>query len=116
MPRQSQALLWSGKSWLLSNFYLLTQTQEVDSMHDLKTRAKSKNAVRCGATDDPNQRKYGYSHHIHGTMFYCRVSNMHSAEDELLSYKDWPDNVQKTSNAKAIRGYVYVIVQDKKDQ
>ena len=73
------------------------------------------NATRCGATIDPEERKYGYSRAsvgMTGTMYCLAVDNQYKEENELLNFKDWPANKQKRSNAEEKPGYVYVIVED----
>lgn len=82
------------------------------SKQQLYTIAKWRNAVRCGATDNPDERKYGYSRRYVGTMYCLPVENMHQEENQLLSLKDWRDNVQKVSNVGEMKGYVYVIVDE----
>lgn len=82
-----------------------------DQLHEV---GRSSKATRCGATNDPEKRKYGYSRSsvgMSGTMYCLKVDNQYRAENELLGLKHWVDNVQKTSNVHATPGYVYVIVE-----
>ena len=82
------------------------------SKEQLYAIAKWSNAVRCGATENPDERKYGYSKRYVGTMYCLPVENMHQEENQLLSWKDWRDNVQKVSNVGETKGFVYVIVDE----
>ena len=82
---------------------------------ELNRIAQQDNAIRCGATDNPNERKYGYSRSsvgITGTMYYHPVKNQYKEENKLLDLKDWSDNVHKTSNVGEKKGFVYVLVED----
>ena len=80
----------------------------------LKQKAKQVNDERVGATKDIERRRGEYERNGYsGTMYYCKVLNMKSEENTLLneckSSGVCPRNVQKTSNAQASEGYVYVI-------
>lgn len=74
--------------------------------------AKSAQATRCGATNDPHQRKYGYSRSstgMSGTMYCLEVQNQYKEENELLGFKAWEKNKHQISNVNSEPGYVYVI-------
>lgn len=93
--------------------YMHMQVEYVKNERELHKIAKQDNANRCGATDDPNDRKYGYSRSSvgkTGTMYCLQVDNQYKKENELLNLKDWRDNVQKSSNVGEKKGYVYVLV------
>ncbi len=85
----------------------------MSSREELYKKAESDRATRCGATVDPQQRKYGYSRDMSGTMYCWKVDNQYKEENELLKFKDWDMNVQKSSNVHGERGYVYVIYENK---
>jgi hypothetical protein len=92
------------------------QVTEVFSREELYKKAESDWATRCGATNDPQQRKYGYSSPstgISGTMYCLKVENQYKEENELLKFKDWEKNKHKISNVHGEPGYVYVIDEDK---
>lgn len=82
-------------------------TQEV-----LKEHIRSGNAVRVGATVDPNRRlgqyqREGYS----GTIIFAETQNMKKAENGLLEEcKTCSLNIQHSSNVGEKPGHVYVII------
>ena len=85
------------------------------SKEELYRIARGDEATRCGATGDPNERKYGYSRSsvgMRGTMYCSKVDNMNQEENKLLRLKNWTDNVQQRSNVSRAPGYVYVFVKD----
>ena len=84
----------------------------IEELYDI---AKCDKATRCGATGDPNNRKYGYSRSsvgMSGTMYCSKVDNMNQEENKLLSCKNWTDNIHQRSNVARAPGYVYVIVEN----
>ena len=81
----------------------------------LKQKAKQVNDERVGATIDIERRRGEYERKGYGgTMYYFKTANMKNAENILLneckSSGACQRNVQKTSNAAASEGYVYVII------
>ena len=88
------------------------QVNRVSSKTELHNIAHSKNAVRCGATINPEKRKYGYSTQNSRTMHVLEVNDMYSEENQLLSLKNWRDNIQQTSNVGSKKGNIYVITEN----
>ena len=66
--------------------------------------------ARAGSTGDIVRRRdeYVYKKGYAGTMYYAETDNMKKSEDILLVH-NFPDNVQRTSNAEEKPGYVYLI-------
>ena len=86
------------------------------TQEQLKQFAQQGNAVRVGATNDPHRRAGEYSREgYRGTMYYASTQNMQRAEDNLLASckakHACAENFQRSSNAKAEPGYVYVILE-----
>lgn len=91
------------------------QVEYVPKKEELYRIASSNRATRCGATEEPDRRKYGYSRSsvgMTGTMYCLKVDNMYQEENNLLSFKNWTGNVQKRSNVAGTPGNVYVIVEN----
>ena len=88
------------------------QVKRVSSKTELYNIAQLDNAVRCGATINPEKRKYGYSTQNSITMHFLEVKNMYSEENQLLSLKKWRDNIQQRSNVGSKKGNVYVITEN----
>ena len=66
--------------------------------------------VRGGCTIDPYRRKAEYEREGYiGTMYIATTKNMKKAEDRLLAARDFRHNVQRSSNAQEIAGYIYII-------
>lgn len=87
----------------------------MSSKEELYDKANLAGATRCGATNDPDKRKYGYSRSsvgMSGTMYCLKVNNQYKEENELLRIKDWKKNKHKISNVDATSGYIYVIVEN----
>ena len=73
--------------------------ENVSTQAELHRRAKKRDAIYVGATDDPHRRlrdhaKEGYS----GTMYVARTENMRLAEDKLLKSGSYRYNTQELSN------------------
>lgn len=87
----------------------------MSSRQELYKKAKLDQATRCGATNDPYQRKYGYSRSsvgMSGTMYCLKVNDQYKEENKLLGFKNWEKNEHKTSNVNSKPGYTYVIVEN----
>ena len=85
------------------------------SMKELKKKAKSRNAVRTGSTDDIKSRVQQYKKkYPNAEIDYARTTNKERAENILLNKKNWRDNKQTESNATQGSGYVYVVREKKK--
>ena len=87
----------------------------MSSKKELYEKAKLVHATRCGATKDPEKRKYGYSRSSVGmssTMYYLEVDDQYKEENELLKFKNWTNNKHKSSNVPQKPGYIYVIAEN----
>ena len=85
------------------------------TQEQLKQFAQQRKPVRVGATKDPHRRAGEYSREgYRGTMYYAPTQNMQRAEDSLLAsckaMHACAGNFQRSSNAKAEQGYVYIIL------
>ena len=85
------------------------------SWEEIQNMALMSTAVRCGETDDPQERRREYNQNINYqeggyTMYWCQVNNVQNCENVLLGMKDWKKNLQKTSTAQNKPGFVYIII------
>jgi hypothetical protein len=83
--------------------------QQASSQSQLHSMANSYGTIRTGSTANPAARASGYrAEGYSGTMYVAPTTNMHYAENRLLS-NSMCHNVHHESNATSSPGYVYVI-------